>query len=415
MIRFYLDIVTGKDLRFSLILLILAFASGYFTFRGLAIDASGFFEYAACSVFAIASGVMIFLFWTYALILVPRYKQVRKIVVAWIVVVFGVFNILGTSSFLNGVGIVGDDALEDHTRAYVVSVEDALDRSYQRSLLVAGASLDLKAHHSRYDGFATSEFARGAFSQSSGGTGAVHRSLVSTAGRLGGLSEIADAYLEEAEAQHALATAQLVEMRRIELLELPLEERMRMIGPHSDIVQQALAKMDTSMFAALLTRAATILPTELEVPQRLSRNTQVAQKQAEAIARLKSDLARTSQSLASLADTLVTGSDDIGLKRFKAISAAKALLHHWDQYIPNIIAAVAIDLAALPVLLFFSLALSGKSEADIRIEKFKNTRLEDLEDAKLAAEYLRSRKLSSRETEDLTHSRFDSSNDGEPT
>jgi len=408
------DFIRGRLGTMTIILLMIAMGSAYFTFGGLVLDATGFLAVAGATIFAILSGVTIYLFWFFTLRIVPFLKTPIKLVFGWLTVAFGLFLIFWMSSAMNATALRGKEASERYVHDYIKEASITLGETYKGALRLRAMITDFKGHERKYSAFAEDEYKRGIYSGVPG-TGAVHLSLVTVSGRMSQLVKDTDDFSRAIETGHSSASKRLKVMRRIRLSDKPLPERMRMIEEQSDLLLKDLADMDPRLLAESIKRTADSLPSEIDVRGiKYSRNATVATRQRAAITRLIDDVSRTSAELSTTALSIIE-SDVRALELFEPVSPSRAVRIMWKNYLPHWIASVALDWAALPVLILFSILLAGKTAEERALDRIKSRPIGDVLDSKVIEDAIRKGILDGRGTKALIEANMghQPKNDGE--
>lgn len=388
-------LVRGRFGTLGVLLGLIAFGSAFFSFRGMAIDATSFMETASASVYAILTGIGIYLFWTGALNIVPTLRSVKHRLLGWAGVGAGLIAILLYSALMNATSFRGDAAREHHLLTSIKSAEANLDERYQAAQELLGLLPDLRNYGRRYAAFAEDEFERGIYS-SAPGTGAVHVSLLAIASSLDNLALDIDSYETNAAAIYSRASARLTEMRRIRLTDEPLPERMRAIEQQFDLMGQDLADMDPRIPASATIRVSSSMVDEINVEgMTYSRNREVATRQRAALLSLRADVGRASENLRAAAATIADGELRL-FERFQPLSATKAVLTYWAQYVPEIAGAIALDFSPLFLLILMCVGVYEKTREELKHDAFASITVEELIMAGAAGDVVKRSHLSPR-------------------
>ena len=174
----------------DVVLFVLSMVSGYFTYHGalLVLDQSAITNGFSVSAFVFATGVtaMLFLFWRYAIGIVPKMKTRNT---RWlglgIVAIGGVF-IVALSSWMNVMALAGAGALEAHMRGSLKVHDQSLQEAYGNARRVERLIPDLEIAAGRYADLARSEIERGTLTGVAG-AGGVANSLKSAYTSIQGL------------------------------------------------------------------------------------------------------------------------------------------------------------------------------------------------------------------------------------
>ena len=381
------DYVAGRTALITRLLFIIAASSALFTFKGASIDAEGFSDVAQASVFAIAGGAAIFGFWHVILKIIPRLSTPGSRTLAYSLSIPFLLLIVCLSGFLNVAGLAGEEALEVHIAEYINSAERRVDEAFQSAMIVSGVSADIRSEVSRYEYAAASELNSGAYS-GSGGPGAVVNALNAIRGRFITLSHEADEYLSQAESLGEKARARLEKIRKIASSDKALHIRTRDISRESDALRADLARMDVSNFAEALERMLSALPREVDLQASFSANPAVAQRQRAALDKVREDIEFSARKMNGFLQG-PSASPTIRVEGFERISAIKAVLVYWDNFLPYWAGGIALDLFPMAIVIFLSIAISSKTSHELSIIRMMNRRFSDVFDIKIIERAMR--------------------------
>ncbi len=386
--KFIADFLDGRIRQIAYILFILSASSALFTYGGASLDATTFQHKARATVFAIAGGSAIYLFWTVMMHVAPRLVHIRDKATILILIFTGCTVIFWLSSAFNVAGLAGRDALEKHLSEYVTNLEDALDMEFRKALLIEGASADIRSEIVRYYQAAYNEMNAGAYSGHPG-TGAVHTALSAIGRRFEALQLEADAYLENANRLRGDAQARLETIRKIQSADRPLSVRMEFIAKESDALRADLARMDVTNLAGSVRRTLDALPREVDMQSSFSTNAQTAKRQRAAVEKVRTDIAFSGSKLSTFLHEATQNQPSPDLA-FKRITAVRAVMIYWPNYIPYWAGGIALDIAPLAVVLAIMIAVGGKTKEEMAAIRILNKRIGDVVDAKLGEEITRS-------------------------
>lgn len=381
------DYVAGRTALITRLLFIIAASSALFTFKGASIDAEGFSDVAQASVFAIAGGAAIFGFWHVILKVIPRLSTPGSRTLAYLLSIPFLLLIVCLSGFLNVAGLAGEEALEVHIAEYINSAERRVDEAFQSAMIVSGVSADIRSEVSRYEYAAASELNSGAYS-GSGGPGAVVNALNAIRGRFITLSHEADEYLSQAESLGEKARARLEKIRKIASSDKALHIRTRDISRESDALRADLARMDVSNFAEALERMLSALPREVDLQASFSANPTVAQRQRAALDKVREDIDFSGRKMSGFLQG-ASASPTIRVEGFERISAVKAVLVYWDNFLPYWAGGIALDLFPMAIVIFLSIAISSRTSHDLALIRIMNRRVGDVLDLKVIEDAVR--------------------------
>ncbi len=369
-------------------LTVLAASSTLFTYDGSSIDAETFGGKAMSSVFAIAGGTAIYMFWNQAIKIAPALKEPRARHWALGLIGAGCLLILGLSSSFNVAGLAGDDALDKHVSVYVGEQEEAVDAQFRHSQLVDGLAVDVRSEVERYDRAAKGECNSGAYS-GQGGAGAVCNALTNIHGRLQGVAGETDKFLRERERLGRKSRGRLETIRKLASSDKPREERMRAIAKESDALRMELARMDARRLSESVARTLDMLPREIDIQTNFASDSGLATQQAAALGKLREDIERSSDKLGEfIADA--ASEEAPRIESFERISAVRAVVTYWDQFIPFWVGGIVLDIAPLAVVIFLMIALRSRSEEQLAIDRVRNRRVGDMVDDEVSKQIIRS-------------------------
>ena len=375
------------------ILVVLAAASALFTYSGASLDAETFLEKARATVFALGGASAIFLFWWYVLDIVPELRAFWQKTIALTFVLLGCSLFFWLSSAFNVAGLAGREALELHLSRYVGGLEDTLDAQFRHALIIEGVAADIRIEIARYDAAAKDEFDNGTYSGEPG-PGAVFNALTRIRDRLIILLEEADTFAAEAEKQRGEAQGRLEKIRAIASSSYTLSRRMRDIAKESDLLRTGFARMDAGNLAESVSRTLDALPREVRLQANFSKNADVARRQKEALARVGEDIDHSGRVLGDFV-LKQAASPAPSVKAFEKISAVRAVVLYWDNYIPFWAGGIALDIAPLAVVVFMMIGINAHSKPELvqgAIESMTGT---DLLRAKMFEEVYRRASLDS--------------------
>lgn len=381
------DYVAGRTALITRLLFIIAASSALFTFKGASIDAEGFSDVTQASVFAIAGGAAIFGFWHVILKIIPQLSTPGSRALAYALSIPFLVLIVCLSGFLNVAGLAGEEALEVHIAEYINVAERRVDDVFQSAMIVSGVSADIRSEISRYELAAASELNSGAYSGSIG-PGAVVNALNAIRGRFITLSHESDEYLSQAESLGEKARARLEKIRKIASSGKALHIRTRDISRESDALRADLARMDVSNFAEALERMLSALPREVGLQANFSANPAVAERQHAALNKVRDDIEFSGRKMSGFLQG-VSASPAIKVEGFERISAVKAVLVYWDNFLPYWAGGIALDLFPMAIVIFLSIAISSRTSHDLALIRIMNRRVGDVLDLKVIEDAVR--------------------------
>lgn len=371
---------------FMKMLAVLAAASALFTYSGASLDAETFLGKARATVLAIGGATAIYMFWKIALRVVPEMRSPKQKTIALSIVGLGCSLIFWLSSAFNVAGLAGEEALELHLSRYVAGLEDAVDAQFRHALLIESVAADIRVEIARYEAAAEDEFKSGTYSGSNG-PGAVVNALGGIKGRLLSLRDEADNFIASLGKHRTQAQTRLETIRKIATSGKPLLRRMRDIATESDLLRSDLAQMDARNMAESVSRTLEALPREVTLHASFSKNSNVAQRQKRALEHVREDIEQSAGVLGAFISSATTSAPP-GVKAFEKVSAVRAVVIHWENYLPFWAGGIALDIAPLALVVFLMIAMNTKSKAELAHSDIMMVRIEDLIRAKLGEEAL---------------------------
>ncbi|MEO1660115.1 MAG: hypothetical protein AAFR51_03945 [Pseudomonadota bacterium] len=365
----------------------MAFATAFFSFRGVSLDALTFMQKAGASVFAIASGMAIYMIWHTVLNTLPQLQRKKDKVLASITLGVCCVLIFWLSSAFNVAGLAGKDAREVHLARYVAELEQSTSEGFESAQLIRGLLPDLRQEAAAYSSRKDLEFSQGIYSGGPG-PGAVHSALSGIEGRLLSLVDEAERYSTQSEALNTSVKQRMDQVREIRTSTRPYAIRFRDIGGEVEQIRSDLAKMEVQVFAGSVKRTLENLPREVDVQANYSANVDVAKRQRTALDRVRADISQTTKVLAEF----IQQANDASVGHIEAlepISAVKAVVIYADNYPAHWAGGIALDLAPLAIVIFTMIALGEKKPEELAISHGLNLSVSELADAMQSMEYLR--------------------------
>jgi hypothetical protein len=332
------------------VILILAVAGAFFTYRGAAAieQDADWMAKAGCVLLAVAVGAGLYLMWRGVLALVPHLTPAgrwRAVPVVMVVCCFAV----GVSSYFNLVGMIGPDAMLRHMEVVLEQCSDALSfarsRAYQG---LAGIGV-LRLNYAKFNLLAEDEKAHGGTSGANG-SGAIASMLGQVAVVLGSAVHEVEQKVATSEKLAAAGEAELGTMRGI-LADptLSLSLKRQRFGTEAEtlrlnVLQLAQLEAGSTIDQAIKSAQQVLRPA-------LSTNPAIAARQQAAVDQLTQLLVQ----LGSLTQAADKKAPFVG-KPYQSNTVYTAVLQHVDEFIPAALAACLIDLLMLPCLLLKTLA-----------------------------------------------------------
>lgn len=361
--KFILDIRAGNIAPILFVLTLIAIGSAYFSFSGMAQDSKTFLDTAGASIFGVLSGCAIWLVWYVAYRVIPSITLSKMMAFAWTVLICAMVMIFWLSSALNATAFRGKQAVELHAKYSITAMQEGFETISAMTLKLTGLAADLEAKRDRFYQSSDEEIRSGPYSGSRG-TGAVQGTMRTIGDRFEQSRKVTQDFLDEADRITVRVNTAIEKMRRIQSSDAPMAERQDKIMAVADSARDDIRKMDGRIIAASIARSLQTLPAEVDLRVTLSRNPAVAALQKQGLSRLRDDLDNTALPIIQYANEIAE-SDAVVIEPFEAITPSRAVLKYWDSFIPQWVAALALDMSPMIALIFLTLALNAKSKKEL--------------------------------------------------
>lgn len=365
----------------------LSAASGLFTYLGLSIDADTFEAKAHASVLALAGSALIYLFWSEVLKIVPYVNSTKDKLTLFAIIAGFFFIIFNLSSANNAGGLAGKDAQNHHAAHYAGVAAIVVGEAFKRSMLIEGLAADLRGEVAHYETAIENEIKSGAYSGSPG-PGAVHTALTEIRNRLAISYDETEAFIRLRDQLGESARGRLEMIRKIATSDQPLEKRNRDLARESDALRAELARMDPLVLADSLARTLEALPQVADMQAKFSSDPKTAKRQREALEKLRSDIAATAARLGKFIDE-AREEDAPQLQAFERVSAVRAVMIYWPNYIAFWAGGIALDIGPLAIVLLIMVAKGAKSKEELAMTSILGLRVADISSAHVAGQVIR--------------------------
>lgn len=365
-------------------LLTLAAVSALLNYKGLEplVDEGGadWQNRAVAAFVALTVGKLVHLIWTHALDMTPFMPTLRGRKGAMVLTgVFCVF-LLAMSSYLNVIALTGPAALEVHALRTLSAFEQALGASYGQAKEIEELAGDLSLEGERFTRLAQSERESGTLTGVPG-PGTVADAAEDVGEEFHAMVRELFAHTEGLEAGEQNNRARLEAMRLIMSGGQPAHERLGAFAREANALRAGLIDMASGNPAAGIERKLLALPDTIGSRALSGRSRGVASAQESALAGLRHNVSASAARLAPAAKE-IAAMPQVPVPAFERLSVAKAVFIYGDNFVPQIAAAVAIDLCPLLLVLFvmlgFTQATSGKhSDLRARLEELSAQELLD--------------------------------------
>ncbi len=409
--------IRGVDPGFHRLMFLLALISAFCSYQGLALvdEANGadFLDKAETTVAAAGMGIAIYLFWTSLYAIMPTLKtHWARAAVLTVALVIGFPVIIGSSSLPHAAGIDGKAAMHTEIDHRINGYEQATAAYGEAALKLTTFETDLTALINKLEADRKAEFETGAISGVPK-EGAVYFVLTGAVGKLTDLRSSIGKQQVDGKALLDEAQKHLLALRAVPN-DLAPGERAKQVRAIADQLRAVLLRMDARPLAASVQRVLTGLPADIGgLSQKLSENGKVAQRQQEALARLRANVEAGTAKLAELASEL-TKAELAPVAEFTPISPMRAVAQHWRDYITAWAVGILIDIAGLFPLLFMMVGLSERTRREVGDDALGGMTLRELVQAKTAMDLLRTQPINGAARAQLINAQLGHDADGQP-
>lgn len=339
------------------VLTVIAMVSAFFSFQGalLVLEevGQGLFIRIGAGVYALGSWAVLFILWRHSFLTVPFVKR-EQVVGALVSIAMTSLCAIGLSGAVNVAFIAGGEAQRAHMTMMTetaASVSDAHHNAVQR---VGDLAQDIGGRSADFLGMAEADRASGRYSGFRGG-GAFTDSAETIGAGLAGLKARIDETVAESDAASEQARRHLEIMRETALRrDQPPKVRIAAIENEVSALRGTLATVSAERLAGLISRELNRMTRLANGMKPTSPRADIRAGQAKAIAVLQARMADTAATLSEAVDAL-SAVDDGDALRFDPMSVMQAIFAYGDQFIPQWIGGVAIDLAPLVIVLLLTL------------------------------------------------------------
>jgi hypothetical protein len=299
--------------------------------------------------------VGIFVFWKWALAVVPRIRGPQRGLIAAVTMAIGMAAVVAMSSWLNAAALAGPAALEHHFSQALQAYEEALDEA-QRKVLAANKLMpEIRADAARFEALSEAE-TRGEGPTGLSGDGAVTLMLRQVSQRLDLLADDLEESLSQADDVRFEAASLIGEMRQVLASRMPVNERRHVFEQLSVEMDAALADLLATDRHEMVERTAQYMEKEIVRPATVT-DRLVADKQKAAMASITAAIAETRTKLLHTARRLAREKDVVP-PSYEPLNAVTAVFTYASDFVPSWAGAVAIDVLPGVVLLFCVVAVS---------------------------------------------------------
>lgn len=346
------------------VLLILSSVSAFFTYQGavLVLDSSGpqsAFSLSA-AVFSAGVSAAIFLFWRYALGIVPVMNTRKNRWLGMSVIGLGGVFIVCLSSWMNVMALAGAGALTAHMRGSMKDYEAALQAAYIQAKAMDSLAGDLNLAAQRYGALADREIRQGTLTGVPG-AGGVADSLRTTQKGFADLVSLVSARSKQVDSLYAQGQTALGTMGSLVAAEGPVAGRYTAYAEEASKVAKIVGTLNSRELSSVIARTVRSFSGGTGLFNPSSSNRSVASAQGDALQRLASDLTGTGERIATAAEELARAQKEEP-PAFERIGLSKAVVLYFDELLPYWAGGVGLDL--MPVVLILLLMLLYHAAAE---------------------------------------------------
>ncbi|RCK43666.1 hypothetical protein TH25_21190 [Thalassospira profundimaris] len=366
-------LLSANKLATDLVLAVLSGVSAYFTYQGavLALDQDSAQAAINTSALIFATGVSaaLFLFWRYALGIVPIMPTNKTRRMGMAIIGLGCMFIVALSSWMNVMALAGAGAFEAHMRVGLKQHDAALTKAYVRATAVGGLVSDLDLAAKRYRDLADSEIRRGALTGAAG-AGGVSDSLLATQKTFGELASAIRNELKRFEDLHLQGRKALTEMEGAITGNDAIETRRSAFSAEAAKVAKIVGELGSGELTDVIARTMRGLEGGTGLFSTSISNGRLAKAQNAALQRISDELAQTGERIAKAADA-IGKADRIEVEAFERIGVAKAVVLYAGELLPYWAGGMGLDLmpvVLIMLLMLFAYAMDGRNVTDPDID-----------------------------------------------
>jgi hypothetical protein len=324
-------------------LVVLALASGVYTYLGASELLVGERAIPAAMTFAIAVTIGLYLFWRALFEVAPQLTGVVARVRLFIYVLLGGCAAVMMSSWLNATALAGAAAIDQHLAHYTQQAQRSFDDAHRAALGPQNLQRDLLQVAGRFDRLAEGEEVNGTLTGAPG-VGTVTVFLRQSADQF--------RFLADQVAQGAPLVVELSDrgselinyLRMAAAFPAPPQDKVDHFGEAAQRLTVVMAELaettgTDSVARALQNAKAFVRPAE--TGRGVTR-----QRQREAVQQVQ---VFVSGQVAILEQAIAEYQNDVRLDEFEPLSSSKAVMRYWRDFAPSWAGAIAIDL--LPIVL----------------------------------------------------------------
>jgi hypothetical protein len=331
----------------SIVIGIISLASGYYTLLGVlaVIPDDGWAVRAGALIFSVSVTAMSFMMWEFLATSIPMLRGWKKLR-AWLIALMWALAVICISSWLNAAGLAGAAAQEKLMAKRLETVELALNEAYLEMQNRMSIQTDIEAESARWHTLARNEKERGVISGFRG-DGPMVSILEQSVEPLDNIAALLGERHIRLENAYARGQEALVHMRELVINKGPIGQRLDAFSKSDQTLSGAIADMYAQNPNELMQRQAAsieniVLPGSLAYRpgyQPLVDNVNAS------LGRVQGRLVSATANAPALPPATPLRVENVTI----------AILMAWQHFVPQIVAAVLIDI--LPMLAIMILSL----------------------------------------------------------
>jgi hypothetical protein len=336
-------------------LAVLALASGVYTYLGARsiLDGSPTAVFFAAVIYSVSVSIGIYAFWSYMARFYPHVTTRAGRTAMLFVMAVGAAMIMAMSSWLNAAALAGSAAVEQHLAETVEDYTADLDRAHQNALAVQGLLPDIQRAGERFAQLAAVERQSGSLTGTTG-SGSVVQLLSQMSAQMKGLESGINGSREQVADLFTQGQKRLETMRSLVSAPGAVEPRADQFSTEAVALTGVITSLAQTSIAPSVRRAADDLSIGFIAPVPDGTAPDLVNRQNQVMDTVRASVTAQSKALAKAADEILSR-PRVEERRFVPLSAAAAVLHYAQDFIPAWAGAISIDL--LPGVMVFILAV----------------------------------------------------------
>jgi hypothetical protein len=336
-------------------LAVLALASGVYTYLGARtiLDGSPTAVFFAAVIYSVSVSIGIYAFWSYMARFYPHVTTRTGRTAMLFVMAVGAAMIMAMSSWLNAAALAGSAAVEQHLSETVEDYTADLDRAHQNALAVQGLLPDIQRAGERFAQLAAVERQSGSLTGTTG-SGSVVQLLSQMSAQMKSLENGINGSREQVADLFTQGQKRLETMRSLVSAPGAIEPRADQFSTEVVALTGVITSLAQTSIAPSVRRAADDLSIGFIAPVPDGTAPDLVNRQNQVMDTVRASVSAQSKALGKAADEILSR-PRVEERRFVPLSAAAAVLHYAQDFIPAWAGAISIDL--LPGVMVFILAV----------------------------------------------------------